>query len=354
MSEAKRAKAHKLLKNNDPTLNHFDYTASFIRFTNFLNVNYDDKQRMSWIKARYPKVKFSEAHPFEYRAMSTLIRALDNGNELSDEHIERLDSEVDRLTCTKKEVKVAVVSTEVVAAKPSIQDKMDEKVSMFLGEFAGLVDEYVTTKSVPKVDSLISGMGIRGPMIKKIVERIQGTKAELTEVLEGKDKQLVEGYSNFKKPELKKLLGMYENLEASLGQAKVLTVRKPRKTKVKPPAVIAKNVKFMKEQTELGLTSVNPALAVGASEVWAYNTKYRRLIVVKAVDGQTLTWKGTTLQNFNIEKSFSKTIRKPEEIKPLVGQGTRTFTKYINSLKAKPGKVNGRINEETVLLAIFK
>ena len=181
-----------------------------------------------------------------------------------------------------------------------------------------------------------------------------GTKEELTEVLEGKDKQLVEGYSQFKKVEVKRLLGMYESLETALGQAKVLTVRKPRKTKVKPPAVIAKSVKFCKENTELGLTSVQPAMVVGASEVWAFNAKYRKLQLIKAVSGQTLTFKGTTIQNFDTENSMSKTVRKPEEIAKLVGQGTRTWTKAFKENKSKPGGVNGRINEETLLLAVFK
>lgn len=354
MSEARRAKAHKLLRNNDPQINPMDYDTSMMRFVNYLNTTYDAKQRMTWIKDRFPKVKFKDAPDLEYRTLSSLIRAQDNGNVLSEKHEALITSEVDRLTDKSKIKKVVTVVEAEPVKKPSIQDKMDEKVSEFLGEFAGLVDQYVTDRTIPKVEPLVNQMGIRGPMIKKILEKIAKPMEELQEVLEGSDKQLVEGYSNFKKPELKKLLGIYETLVTVLGQAKVMVVRKPRKTKVKPPAVIAKSVKYMPEFPELGLKSIPPAHVVGMTEVWGYNTKYRKLFVLKAIDGQTLTFKGTTVLNFNVETSLMKAMRKPETLKEVIGQGTRSYNKFFKENKSKPAKHTGRINSDIVLLAAFK
>lgn len=344
-------KSHRLLKNHDPVIDPEDYDASIARVSNFFNVNYDAKDRIGWVKAHFPKIKFKNSSDLDYRVLSTLVRLINNGNEISDKHQILMDNEVVRLTETKPQVVVQPVAVE---QSNSIQEKMDEKVSAFLAEFAALVDDYVLTRTVPKIDSLVNGMGIRGPMVNKVLSRIQGQMSELQEALEGKDKQLVEGYSNFKKIELKRLLGIYESLVTTLGQAKVMTVRKPRKTKAKPPMVVAKNVKFCAEEKELGLKSVYPALAVGASEVWTFNIKTRKLACFKAIDGMELTFKGSTLLNWDTEKSSIKTIRKPQELSKLIGQGTRAYNKFFKEISTKPGTLTGRFGEDTLIMAALK
>lgn len=344
-------KAHRLLKNSDPLIDPEDYDASIARVTNYFNEKYDAKDRVVWVKAHFPKLKFGNHAIGSFQILGNLCRLIDNGNELSAKHQALMDAEVERLVKVSKIVAVEEVDD---TPKASIQEKMDEKVSAFLAEFNALVDDYVTTKNIPKVDSLVNGMGIRGPMVNKVLQKIEKQMAEFVEALEGKDKQLVEGYSHFKKIELKRLLGIYESLVTALGQAKVMTVRKPRATKAKPPAVIAKNVKFCANDTELGLKSVYPALCVGASEVWAFNVKTRKLACFKAIDGMELTFKGSTLLNWDTSKTVIKTIRKPQELSKLIGQGTRAWNSYFKTITTKPGKVTGRFNEETLILAALK
>jgi hypothetical protein len=352
INEAKRAKAHKLLKNTDPELNPMDYNASMMRVTNFLNVTYTAKDRMEWIRTHYPKAKFGEHSDLDFKSLATLCRLKDNGNALSDAHEQLMKSEFERLQVVSKRK----VAEPKLAAAPvqSIQDKMDEKVNSFLGEFAGLVDEYTTNKTIPKVDQLIKSMGIRGPMVNKVLNRVARTTQELRDAIDATDKQLVEGYSNFKKVELKKLLSIYESLISALGQAKVTTVRKARVVKSKPPVVVAKWVKFCKEDKETGFKSVEPFKAIGASEVWTYHVTARKLTCYKAVAGQELTFKGTSILNFDTEKSVIKTVRKPEEMKKLVGAGTRPWNAYMKSLTTKPGTVKGRFGDETLIMAVMK
>lgn len=345
-------KSHRLLKNHDPAIDPEDYAASLARVTNYLNVTYDDKARMSWVKEHFPKIKFKNSSDLDFRVLSTLVRLVNNGNAISDKHQILMDNEVIRLS-EKKKVEVPVAESKP-STVVSIQDKMDEKVSAFLAEFNALIDDYVLTRSIPKIESLVNGMGIRGPMTGKVLSKIEKPMSELREALEGDDKQLVEGYSNFKKIELKRLLGIYESLVSALGQAKVMTVRKPRKMKAKPPAVIAKSVKFCANDTELGLKSVYPALCVGTSEVWTFNIKTRKLACFKSIDGMELTFKGSTLLNWDTEKSSIKTIRKPQELSKLVGQGTRAWNKYFKELTTKPGTLTGRFGEDTLIMAALK
>jgi len=350
--EAKRAKAHKLLRNNDPHLNPMDYRESLVRVLSYFNTTYDDKERMSWIKAHYPKVKFKDLAMVEFRALANLVRITDNGDELSEHHQMVMQQELNRLTDTSKEKKVKPVEVKAEAPKATIQDKMDDKVSEFLGEFAGLVDQYCIDGTIPKVDSLVNSMGIRGPMVKKVLARVQNTIDELDEVLEGTDPQLNEGYSQFKKVGLKRLRGIYTSLTEALNQAKVQTVRKTRTVKVKPPAVVAAKVKYAKDNADLKMKSINPATVVGMSELWVFNTKYRKLQYYEAIAGQTLTFKGTTLLNFDVAKSMSKTIRKPELIN--YSDGKRVLNKFFKETKAAEQKVTGRINEECILLVTYK
>jgi hypothetical protein len=230
---------------------------------------------------------------------------------------------------------------------------MTTLASEFMAEFDGAVDTFVETGTHPKIDNLVTSMGLRGPAIKMVKDKIQRVKAELIDTVAGKDKFLAEAYSNFSRPELKKLLNMYETLDKALGQAKVVVAKKARVVKEKPAAQVAKHVKFNAENKELGLTSVQPAKIVGASEVWMFNTKTRRMMFYKAVEGMRLTIKGTTIVNFDMDASIQKTIRKPETVASTNGLGTRAYNKFFKETKSTPGKNNGRINADCVILATF-
>lgn len=349
----KRAKAHKLLRNNDLMINPSDYKESFLRALNYLNTHYDTKQYRSWVASHYPRVKFGDYRDGEFRTLGALVRLIDNGNDLSPEHLAVVEKEYARLTVPFKKA-VVVEEVKTSTPKPSIQDSMDEKVSEFMAEFNAAVDQYVIDRTAPKVASMVTNMGIKGPMLKKVAEKIERTVDELKETIEGKDKYLVEGYSNFKKVELRKLLAIYEDLTAALSQAKVTVVRKARAVKVKPPAVIAAKVKYAKEHEEYKLKGIAPVHCVGASEVWVFNTKYRKLFVYEAQEGHTLTFKGTTFLNFNIEKSYSKTVRKPEQLQVLNGVGKRAYSNFMKTIRGATGKATGRLNEECVIMAAFK
>jgi hypothetical protein len=178
--------------------------------------------------------------------------------------------------------------------------------------------------------------------------------AELNEALEGNDEQLVEGYSNFTKPQLKRFIALVDSVIGSMEQAKKVVVRKPRARKQKPAGEIVKNLKFMKEDSELGLKSVVAASIVGSTELWVYNTKYRKLQVYRAIDGGLLTVKGTSILNYDTKTSGSKTLRKPaEQLKPMLDMTKRPINAAYKAIKGVEATPNGRINEECILLKVY-
>lgn len=357
LKERKAAKAHRLLKNNDPVIRPMCYDHDLLLALQYFNINYDNKDKKKWVVAHYPKVKFHPGHSdYYYKTLGTLVRLVDNGNDLSEEHLNKMDEELDFLTKPPKDMYSAAVQLEApVVIKPSIQQAMDKQVGAFLSEFNAMLDEFcLDPKVIPKPEKLVTQMKLKGPMIKKVITKITPTMDEVKAALAGDDKYLVEGYSNFSKAELRKFVGIFDSLVTALGQAKVTVVRKTRVAKVKPPAVIAKNVKFCPENIDLGLKSINPALVVGTSEVWMFNPKYKKMYHYVAIDGMTLTFKGSALLNWDTNKSESKTVRKAETVKPLLGNGVRVWNKYYKELKGKVYSPNGRVNAETIILCTFK
>jgi hypothetical protein len=348
--------------NHEPVIDQAEYKISLINALNWYNKNNTSGDYKDWFIAHFRKrINFPTGlvHDVEYRTAGSLARILANGNELSEEHLARMESEFLRvqqmcLYLKSRQVEVVQVATTPVKRTPTIQERMNDRVVDFVGEFNGMIDQFIQDWQQPNVGALVKTMGITGPMGKKVMEKVQKPMAELNEVLEGRDKQLVEGWSNLKKTEIKRVLALYESLMEKLQQAKVTVPVKTRKVKVKPAGVIVQKLKYMKEHTELKIRSVQPATIVGASEVWVFNTKYNRLQCYVAADGLSISVKGTTLLNYHTEKSEQRTVRKPETIHVLNNAGKRTYSQYLKALTTKPSAPNGRINEECVILATFK
>ena len=109
----------------------------------------------------------------------------------------------------------------------------------------------------------------------------------------------------------------------------------------------------MKSFEPLKLVSVNPTDIIGSKELWVYNTKTRKLGKYAAAEYQDLGVKGTTITGFSDITSVCKTLRKPEEkLKEFKLAGKVQLRKFLDTINATDTKMNGRINEETVLLKV--
>lgn len=339
-------------KTGEPEINNLRYQASLMHALNYYNAEFDNKQKKAWFLAYFKKeAKFptSEIHDREFRTAGTLCRMVSLGNALEDKEMDLIKSEFDRI----KELSKPAVA-EVVVKKANVQDLMEEKAKEFVADFNGIVDEFVMDrKAIPDIDRLMKNP-ITTPVANKVALKIQRTLLELREAVAGTDAYLNEGYSNFKKTELKKLLAAYETLTERLTQMKKVVVRKTRTPKAKPAGVVVSKMKFAATNDDLGLKSVSPTSIVGADELYCFNVKTRKMQVYKALDGMTLTVKGTTIMNYDMEKSAQKTVRKPETLAPISEKGKRVYANFMKALTAKPIVPNGRINADTVLLATFK
>lgn len=165
------------------------------------------------------------------------------------------------------------------------------------------------------------------------------------------DEQLVEAYSHLTDKQVEKFVELLLDIVTSKKVRKARTVRKPR---AKSPDKMVKNVKFAVSDPETGVKSVEPKAIPGSSAVLIWNKKYRMLGLYLAESGKELSVKGSTLLNFDEATSVWKKVRKPNEIVPKAVTSTKAqVSKIIDGLTSKPGKMNGRMNAETVILKVY-
>jgi hypothetical protein len=129
--------------------------------------------------------------------------------------------------------------------------------------------------------------------------------------------------------------------------------RAPRAKKAVPAEKIVAKLKYMKTNEPLKLVSISPTDIIGSKELWIFNTKSRKIGRYVAEEYKELGVKGTTITGFDANLSVQKTVRKPEEkLKEFKTAGKVQLRKFLDEINATDTKMNGRINEETILLKV--
>jgi hypothetical protein len=254
-----------------------------------------------------------------------------------------------------------VVDSKPAVVQPSIQDRVRESAYKMTEEIEDAIEGFQADPEnfdpkAFKVLNLLKGKEAKAAHARIIKGFYSRDLAELEELASGKaDEQLREGYSHRSRKQIKNLIAFYQEIMSAcdmLGQEAKVN-RKPRKAKVVPKDKIVAKLKFKKTDEPLKLVSINPADIIGSKELWIFNTKTRKLGKYVANEYMELGVKGTTITGFNEHTSIQKTIRKPEEkLKEFKAAGKVQLRKFLEDINATDTKMNGRINEETVLLKV--
>jgi hypothetical protein len=281
-----------------------------------------------------------------------LIMAHRRGMPLKQRHIEFLDQSIQTAIASAEPEVVEVAKTpEQAAYKPTIQDRMNEKTSELIGELEGNYDDMETVKFYDwftKNNVIQSQLG-------KYEELFSKRKAELELAQSKKDQQVTEGYSHYKAADFKKHIKWLEDLLAAVEQYRGVkkATKKARVKKAPSKEKLVAKLKYAKTDAALKIVSINPADIIGASTLWVYNTKTRKLGRYVSASYQTLGIKGTTITGFDSDKSVSKTLRKPEDkLKEFAKAGKVALRKFLDDIKATEAKLNGRISTDIVLLKV--
>ncbi len=261
----------------------------------------------------------------------------------------------------KNDVEDEVIDIKPAVVQPSIQDRVRESAYKMTEEIEDAIEGFQTDPDnfdpkAFKVLNLLKGKEAKAAHARIIKGFYSRDLEELEELASGDaDEQLREGYSHRSRKQIKKLIEFYQEIMSAcdmLGQEAKVN-RKPRKAKVVPKDKIVAKLKFKKTDEPLKLVSINPADIIGSKELWVFNTKTRKLGKYVANEYMELGVKGTTITGFNEHTSIQKTIRKPDEkLKEFKAAGKVQLRKFLEDINATDTKMNGRINEETILLKV--
>ena len=288
-----------------------------------------------------------------------LCRLVTNGAVLSAKDQVKFDEEVELVKTDTQNKKVEITIEEDTTLIPSIQDRIRERASNCIAELEGLLDDLVVSKFTINAQpyGVMDTLSIKSVHTRFIIDWAKSKRNEFDEVMNTEDKLLKEGYSNFKKTELKKMVSFFDQVILDCGKLVTQSAvnRKPRKRKEKTPEQLVSKVKHCPKYDDLGLTSVKLPDIIGSLQLWVYNTKTRKLGVYHAEDAGGLSVKGSSLTNFSEAKSVQKTLRKPETVLPDVVSGGKVMMRSVlTNVKSVESKLSGRLNEDVVLLRIMK
>lgn len=352
--------ANPRVSNPEPKLNSKVSQMDLIQALSWYSQNKETKDShkyaVDYLKKKY-KLDVSPVIKYRSSTFGFVCRLLANGVTLPENNEQWFQSEIQKM---KDEISNLIVEDPVEKTNVvSIQDRIREKSKDCIGELEGQIDELIVSGYSANVSPLgvMTTMGVKDAYTKYIVEHFKVRRNEFDEILYSKDTEVKEAYSNFTKPNLKKIIAYCDQVIVDCGKLSQTAVksRKPRKRKVKTATQITAKVNYCKEFKELKLVSITPDQIIGMMQLWVYNTKTRKLGVYHADDGGGLSIKGSSVINFTESKSVQKTLRKPADILPeVLGCGKVALRSILPNIRAAEGVLTGRINKDIILLRIIK
>lgn len=228
--------------------------------------------------------------------------------------------------------------------------------SQLIADFEDMLDKY-PAQTFDTYDYLQKN-DIKKAWAKALADYYQPQLDELRLVMSKRDKQAVEGYSKLTKKQFDNYFRLIHSIISDSerwydNKAKIVkTARAPRK---KSAEQLLKTFKYMKDMPALKAVSIDPASIIGAHTLYAYNHKYKKLMVYSAKAGETLSIKGASIVNYDEDKVQGKNLRKPETQLQTFTNGTAALLKKrYDEINSKPSVPSGRISEDVLLLKVFK
>lgn len=342
---------------------------SLIKCLNWYSYMSDEKDTDRWItdymkKNGYDKKAIAHVMSSPYnsqkKTVSSLCRMSNNGTIFSGELTNIISNKIENIIKYNSYVEAESVPVENVV---SIQDRIKNIAERHMLVLEDIIDPWYRDQK-SKVDFSMYDYIQREQINSQVCNHIKAMIKrsyfdEFEEMLEGSDECLNEGYAYLSKTRKKQihqgLANIISDIERHVGNAKT---SKPRKQRKKKPVSVEKqinNLKYQKEFAKLKIKSIDPQMIVGAQQLWIFNTKTNQLTMLNALGPAGFSIKGTTVQNYDPDLSIKKKLRKPNDtIQKVLDGGKIVLKKLMSDLTTKPIEVNGRLNDDTIILRAIR
>lgn len=341
-------------KDREPEFNPIDYKGSMLASLKFYNLDVEDDLKKEWTLSYWKSQGKSTAymdkiHPASFAQLGVLVRIMERGYAIEDNHQKFIDDEYQKLVCRVKKPKDETKVVEKVTSEEKAEKAAFDLICDIDAEFDHITEhgtrKYDLNKHLDRSKLLLAISDI-------LLKRYRPKLEELKTALDGSDKQIKEGYSQYSKKNLRMLCDFAESIVKTCESA--TPVVRTRKTKPISISKMVSKVIYLAEYQPLQLKSVNPESLVGARVIYLFNVKVRKLIRYEVAAGEKITVKGTSLIGYDEKKSFGKTIRKPEVFfQGINSMAQRVMDKKCFDIAGVNANVTGRINGDMIILKVF-
>ena len=292
--------------------------------------------------------------------LGRLGKAWSDGWVFNSKEVEYMQSEIRKYLNKCNNASTAVVTSpakQTGMPELTIQDRIKLKINEHIGHFEEQQDLLSTVGKVdPKAFAYLKKENVPQNMLKGIAEPFMERLAEWQEAKAGTCEDLKEGYSHWQAKDYKKYFAFVEAILADIdAYAKTKKAVKVARVKKAPnKQKLVSKVKYAKDNTQYKVASIDPVSIIGATELYVFNVKTRKLgRYVADSHMATLSIKGTTVIGFDTQVSTQKTLRKPErQIPEFTGSSKAAKRKFLNGIKSVEIALNGRLNSDTILLHV--
>lgn len=336
----------------------------------FLSETNDSKKQKSWVLSYMKKRKFpedfiskvSKVKDAYFPTIGSLCHLLDCGKNLPEKYDEEfVQRKIEDLSKKhifeekpkEEEKKISVSKSPEVIKAENLFHLIDVEI-----------ENFIQNKKFPELpQQLLSSSKDELIILKEWIE--DSWKKELEYLEKSKDDEFYsEAYSNLslrQKNALKKfylsILSLIENKEQSIISKEI----KPRKERVKKKETQKQKdskmfSKFVYLKNFNTIESFSPSKILSSSEIYLLDTKYRKLIYLKAKEGETFSVKSMSISNIDEEKSLNKIIPSKhfEVIIAAILKGPKSYSfKIFNETESTPTKAIGKCNKNILLLKAF-
>jgi len=347
-----------------------DYQSEYGKALNWYNFIVDQKDcrafLVDWFKGDATKLKAVSqlSDKMLPRTYANSARIAMRGFPLTDENKARIWEKVEE----RVNKKTVLIEDDATVPDPVIKAVKKPLVAsaFIVSEVNDEIENLIAGEDTRNIAQILMPYRLSDKNYLDCVEKIQPILAEFAELVEVRrlpksqmndsQEQLLESYAHLTSMKsVKDIVKLLETYISDLKKSYVSKqVAKVRKKKPKDKTKLVQNLKFLVEDTALGVTSVEPINLLNCSEVWTFDTKTRKISKFFSPVSGSITVKGASLVGFDANFSNSRLLRKPEtQVKEFSELAKKDLTKWYSAVKSKSGPVRARLTPTTLILKVF-